>query len=147
MRNETEALPHSPNHEVPRSAVPQASEQHGGEKVHISSRHTTAISPQTDVQIIAEPTGETDMPAMPKLPNISRCIRQVEVENELESEPTSRAAGNVGITGKIAIDLNGKGEGCEDNHRAARVGLMVNHFHEWREVVRECDFFEHSPEA
>src|SRR6266550_4231931 len=65
-----EAVQPAPDHERPRSTVPEAAEQHRDHDVAVNEPRRPAISAERNVKIIAQPARETDMPAMPELRDV-----------------------------------------------------------------------------
>ena len=105
-----------------------------------------ATATQGDIDIIAEPCGERDMPTPPELRYVAAEIRYVEVAHESDTEQLGDAYGYVGVAGEVAINLNGEQHGCEEEC-AARVGGIISKYgiHVGGAVVRHDNLFEQSP--
>ena len=80
------AMHHSPKYKIPRSAMPQAAQEHGNDKVGILAYLALTVAAQGYIEIIAQPTGKRDMPTTPELRNGCRLIRRVEVYVEVEAQ-------------------------------------------------------------
>src|SRR5690606_16779364 len=61
------AVERSPDDERPGGAVPQAAEQHGDEQVQVGAGRPTAVAAERDVEVVAQPRRQTDVPAAPEL--------------------------------------------------------------------------------
>ena len=57
----------APNHERPIRAVPQTAQEHRGQQVGIGSYAAAVTAAERDVQIIAQPGGQRDVPPAPKI--------------------------------------------------------------------------------
>ena len=58
------------------------------------------------------------MPLAPEFSNITREIGESEIAHQSETEEPSNTYCNIGITGKIAIDLNRKEECTQEQYKA-----------------------------
>ena len=105
-----------------------------------------AAATQGNIDVIAEPCGERDMPTPPKLRYVATEIRYVEVAHQVYAEQLGGAYGYVGIAREIAVNLNGEQHGCEEEC-ATRVGGIIgeNGIHVGGTVVRYDNLFEQSP--
>src|SRR5438067_3179102 len=106
MQNERHAMQSPPNHERPRATVPEAAEPPRDHDVAGNEPGSPAISSQRNVKIIAQPARETDVPPMPEVRNVRREIREAEIDRQLIAEQARRRDCHVGVTGKVAIDLD-----------------------------------------
>ncbi len=84
----------APDHEIPARAVPEAAQQHRDEHVGLRAHHSAAVASERDVQVIAEPGRETDVPATPELGDRPRDVRHAEVLRQFEAEDPRRADGH-----------------------------------------------------
>ena len=60
----------APEHEGPGRPVPQPAEQHREQEVHVGARLPPAVSAERDVEVVAQPGREADVPALPELPRV-----------------------------------------------------------------------------
>ena len=106
-----------------------------------------AAATQRDIDVIAEPCGERDMPTPPKLRYVATEIRNVKVAHQFDTEQLGRAYGYVGVAREVAVNLYGEQHGCEQEC-AARVGGIISKYgvHVGGAVVRHDNLFEESPE-
>ena len=69
-----------------------------------------ARAAERDVDVVAEPGGERDVPAAPEILRPARQVRVVEVDHQLEAEPSRRAARDVAVGREVRVDLDREGE-------------------------------------
>ena len=86
------------------------------------------------------------MPAPPKFGDITREIRESKVSQEFNSEEPCRAKSDITITGKIAIDLDGKKTGSQDEcHTMELVRIIESEIGKISTVIRNHYFQEQPP--
>src|SRR5437867_740217 len=105
VADEKRAVERSPKHEVPGRAVPKAAEHHRQEQVAIGLDAPPAVAAERDVEVIAEPGRQRDVPAKPEVAGVQREVRQLEIYHELESHELRNAARDVGVAREVAVDL------------------------------------------
>ena len=98
-----------PEDEDPVGPVPEAGQEHGDRQVANRLPLCAPVASQRDVKVIPEPGGEGNMPAAPEVRGIPGKIRETEILHQVNAQKLGGAPGDVGVTGKIAIDLEGKG--------------------------------------
>src|ERR1700722_11926967 len=67
-----------------------------------------AIAPEWDIKVITQPSGKADMPTFPKVGWVGDEVGRAKIDDQFKSHQFSQTAGDVGITGKIAINLKRK---------------------------------------
>ena len=65
--------------------MPQPTEKHRHQQVDVGAYRSLSISPQRNVEIVSKPSGEGDVPATPKLRDITRLVWGIEVDIEPEA--------------------------------------------------------------
>ena len=75
------------------------------------SRHT--ISAKWNVNIIAEPISKCHMPSSPKFGDTPRQIWICKVFGKMKTEHTAKTDSHITVSGKIKVDLKGKGNRIE----------------------------------
>src|SRR3989338_11203166 len=86
------------------------------------------------------------MPAFPELGDGAGGIRTIEIEHEAETEDACCAAGDVGVAGEVAVDLEGEEDGGEyeaGTHKCVRI--LVDRVDNNGKPIRHDDFFEQTP--
>ena len=136
----------APGDERPVGAVPEAAQEEDDKGVahHLGLRYAAAA--QGDVDIIAEPSRQGDVPATPELGDVAAEVRHVEVAHQLDTEKLRRPDGDVGVARKITINLEGEEDGGEQK-RASTLGLVggENLVHIHRAIVGHHDLLEQAP--
>ena len=85
--------------------MPQAAEQHSEHQVAVGEPAPAAATAEGNVQVVAQPTGERNVPAPPKIRHAGRQVGALEVDGEVEPEQFGHADGHIGVAGEIEIDL------------------------------------------
>ena len=102
------AVHRSPCHEVPRSTMPQSAHKHRQNQIDVSHELALAVSAKRDVDIIAQPTRQRDVPSVPELGNRRTLVRAVEVLRKVKSEQKSNSDSHIAVARKVAVNLKGK---------------------------------------
>src|ERR1019366_3466756 len=97
----------TPEHEGPVGAVPKPAQQHGYHQVEVRAPDRAPVAAQRVVEVIPQPTRETDVPSAPELPRAGRLIRLVKILRDVDAKEMAQAHGHVGITAEIKVDLEG----------------------------------------
>jgi len=109
----------------------------------ISGDGSFTISTERNVQVIFQPIGKGNVPAFPEIARVGGFVRRIEVLRQIETHQHSHTDGNVGVTGKIGIDLQRVDEkGRQIFKGSEQDGIIEDTVHEIdREVVTHNDFF------
>src|SRR5258708_37661358 len=95
-----------------------------------------AVSAQGDVEIIAQPAGQTHMPAPPELGDVGAEVGEVEILAEFKSKQPGGGDGHVGVTAEIAVDLSGvKQHGGPAAQPIVVAGIAEVVIPKWGEIV------------
>jgi len=97
----------APSDKGPVGAVPEAAQNHGDHEVGVSAGFCAAGAAEGDEQVVAQPGGEGDVPAMPEIRRVGGAVGGVKVAGEAVAEEEGAADGDVGVAGKVAVDLGG----------------------------------------
>ena len=101
------AMHHSPKYKIPRSAMPQAAQEHGNDEIGILANFPLPVASQRNIKVIAQPAGKRNMPPPPKFRNGSGLIRRIEIDIEMEAQQQGNADSHITVTGEVAINLQG----------------------------------------
>ena len=85
--HQQDAMIETPQHVVPAGAVPQARQQERDHHVARPGPFAGARTAERDVDVIAEPRRQGDVPAAPEVGGVARQVRVIEVLGQLETEP------------------------------------------------------------
>src|SRR5437879_7790291 len=109
------------NNESPIRAMREAGKNHAGEQIQRCSRLPARTASQRDVEIVAQPGAQADVPAPPELLQTLRQIWLTEVDHEMETHQLSAAARDVAVTAEISVDLPCECVGAEQNDPQGRL--------------------------
>ena len=105
MQRESHAVQRTPQHKTHRRTVPQATQNHSDNEVEVCAHLAFAVTAKRDVEVVAQPRRERYMPTTPKLRDGSRLVGRIEVFGEAEAEQKGDTYGHIGISRKIAVNL------------------------------------------
>src|SRR5262249_910718 len=143
---EDETVIEAPPHEVPRRPVPEPAEDHGQHQVAIGLALAAAAAAERNVEIIAQPTRQADVPAPPEVTGTGGEVRTIEVEHQLETEQPGGAASNIGVSGEVAVNLKREAEHRQVGlRRGERSGTGEERIDQGREVVGQDDLLPQAP--
>ena len=123
--------------------MPEAAEDHGKHQVGEVACHTLAIATQREVQVIAQPARQGDVPALPEFAQAVTDIGVAEIARQRNPEHPRQADGHLAVAGEIEIDLQGEHRGGEPGGIAIeppRVGKQL--ISQGRQVVGEQNFLD-----
>src|ERR1051325_4625967 len=104
MNHQQKSLVGTPKYVRQCRAVPQAAQDHHSHQVHISARLSSAVASEWNVEIIAQPGGQRDVPVPPEIRRIGDEIRRAEIDWQFEAHNFGQAARNVRVARKVSID-------------------------------------------
>ena len=112
----------APDDERPRCPVPQAPEHHGDHDVEGDALLGPVIAAERDVQVVAQPERQRDVPPTPKILEVERRVGPPEVDGEPESHQQGQPDGDIGVAAEIGIDLDGI---APDSEQDLECGVLV----------------------
>src|SRR5262249_24201547 len=125
--------------------MPQSADQHRQHEIDAAAKSTALAAAERYVDVIAQKARQRHMPASPKLLNGSGEVWPIEIFGPTKSEQQSKTAGNVGIAGKVEVDLQGVEIHVRERPHA-RGSRIRDVGKEWvdreRNVVSKNEFFE-----
>ena len=137
----------SPDDEGPVGPVPEPGDEEDDEDVADGLGLGDAGPAKGDVEVVAEPGGEGDVPAPPELGDVAGEVGELEVGHQLEAEELGGADGDVGVPGEVPVDLEGEEDGAEDEGGSGEgFGVVEAHVDVGRTGVGDDDLLEHAPE-
>ena len=129
LGREIQAVQSAPDHEGPAGAMPEAAEQHRRHQRRIRAALAVTIAAERNVEIVAQPRRQRDVPAPPEIGEADRRVRKAEVVRHREAQAHRRADRRRRIAGEVAEDL-----AAERERRDPGVERAWN-------LVRVIDFF------
>ena len=106
-QHQRRAVQRAPQQKVPALAVPDAREQHRQHQVDLGAGEAVAAAAQRNVDVVAYPGGQGDVPAVPKIADIVGAQRHIEVFRQPETEQHRHADYQVAVAGKVHKQLHG----------------------------------------
>src|SRR5439155_18404188 len=100
---EQHARVRAPDHVGPGRAVPEGGERYGDDHVAVLGGRAAAAAAERDVEVVAEPGREADVPAAPVLAGRRREVWRLEVDDQVEAEPLGDAARDTRVAGEVAV--------------------------------------------
>ena len=76
----------APDDEIPPRPVPKPAKEHGEEKIEVAPPAAEAVAAERDVEVVAEKTGEGDVPAPPEIDDVAGFVGRVEIERKRDVE-------------------------------------------------------------
>lgn len=146
LHNLQDAVNPAPDNIGQAAAVPETADQKREQKIQAVPETSHPAAAKRNVDIIAKPGGEGDVPTAPKFPDGEGKIGVLEVGHKLDAEKSGTADGDVRVAGKVAVDLDGKHHRGDDEDKAhIAVGIVVHFVHHCGENIRNHQFFEIPP--
>src|SRR5712664_4770242 len=93
----------------PICAMPETGENHGNEEISGGFPLATRTSAQRNVQVIAKPGAQADVPAAPEILKTIGEEGLPEIDHKVEAQQLSASARDIAVTAEISIDLPGEG--------------------------------------
>ena len=130
------AVMDAPDHEGPVRAMPKPADEKDETEIAVSLGCGAAIAAERDVEIVAQPLRQADVPAAPELGDRARPIGQTEIARERKAERDAKPDRHVRVAGEIEIDLDRVGRKPEPGFGEARQHRLVEHgFGQARDLV------------
>ena len=117
-RQEAERVECAPEDECPVGTVPQPGNEEDDEGVADFLGRGGAASAEGNVEVVAEPGVERDVPSAPELGDAPREIGDAEVAFQPDAEEFSATKGNIRVAGEVAINLDCEGEDASPDGRS-----------------------------
>src|SRR5450631_599340 len=96
---------------------------------------------QRKKKIVAQPTREADVPALPELGDVAREIRKAKINRELIAEQPRTGDRHIRVAGEVAINLDGvEKDGNPGAHRIEAPGRGEISVHRKRERIGDAGF-------
>src|ERR1700677_2845997 len=144
--DQIETVQKTPCHKSPVSPMPQAADGKRNQHIEVVSRQSHTVTAQWDVDIIAEPGGERDVPPVPEFSDRSAEVRLPEVNPQVIAHHPRQSKRHVGVAGEIAINLKSKQRGGEHECRPVVLAWSpIDKLHEIGDIVSDHDLLKEPP--
>lgn len=114
----------APGNKCPIGSVPESTYQEDNKGVPDSLPFAPPTSSQGHIQIIAEPSGKRDMPASPEFRDIAGKIGKGKIPHQTKSKQSSRSDCDIGVAGKVSVNLKAKENSSKQQCTAAQPGAV-----------------------
>src|SRR5438552_4902272 len=105
LRCEPPAVKSAPNNECPIRAMPKASEQHREQEIAVCLSFPMPTATQWDIQVVAQPGTQADVPPAPEILDGFGKIRLPEIDHKMETKQLRASACNAAVPAEITINL------------------------------------------
>lgn len=137
----------TPKEESPVGAMPKTADEKDDEGVAEDFALRDTATAEGDIDIVAEPGGEGDVPTAPEFGDVATEIGYVEIATQLKTKEFGTAYGTIAIAREIAVDLDSKEEGSQPKRGGAGLSEIVpNRVDIPTTTVGDDHFLEESPE-
>jgi hypothetical protein len=106
VNRQCRSVQRAPDDVNPVGAMPQPAQQHRNHQVEVRAEFSFFIAAQRDVEVVAQPGGQRNMPPLPEVLDGDGLVRAPEVFGQLKPEQQRQTDRHVGIPGKIAVNLD-----------------------------------------
>ena len=87
--------------------MPNAGEQHGNHQIELGASEAFFAAAQRDIDIVANPSGQADVPSVPEVADVDGAKRRGKVFRQLEAEQHGQADDQIRVAGKVEKELEG----------------------------------------
>ena len=104
FKHKEQAVIDAPHKEGPICTVPEPRQEPNNQQIADRLTDTLAAAAKGDIDVIAEPRTERNMPATPKFRDASGKVRIIKVLRKLIAEHFCHADSHIGITAEVKIE-------------------------------------------
>lgn len=94
FKDKENAVDASPENEIPARAVPESGEEHGDEKIEGGAEDAAAVAAEGNIDVIADPVGESDVPAAPEFRDALGLVGRVEIQGKVKAHEAGNSHGH-----------------------------------------------------
>src|SRR5690606_33828226 len=105
VQRERQPVNGPPNNEGPRGTMPKPAEEHRERQVAIGGEASASISAERDIEVVAQPARERDVPATPEVRDVTRKGGEAEVLHQLDPEQAAEPARHERVAAEVSVDL------------------------------------------
>src|SRR6202140_5796119 len=88
--------------------MPETRENHGNEKISSSFPLALSAAAERNVQVIAKPGAQADVPAAPEILKTIGEEGLPEIDHKVEAQQLGASARDIAVTAEVSINLPGK---------------------------------------
>ena len=135
--------PHSTKFQLAPCQSPES--RNVARTIRLALRRRHAAAAERDVDVVAKPGRERDVPAAPEVGRAVRDVGMVEVDDQLEAEPARHAAGDVRVGGEVGVDLDAEREDADPEQLERRILVPEDPAGDDGDVVGDDQLLEEAP--
>ena len=109
---ETAGVDQTPDNEIPAGTVPKTTHQENNKRIADGLGLSVFGAPERNIEVISEPRRERDVPAAPKLGEVSGEVWEFEVTQQFKAKEFGGTERNIGIAREVSVDLKAKTDGA-----------------------------------
>ncbi len=120
--------------------MPEAGDGHGQEEVAVGAPAAAAVATQGDIEVVAQPAGQRQVPAPPEVLDAAGKIGPVEVFRKVEAQHQAQADGHGAVAGEVEEQLQRIGQAADPGVDEGRLVEVESHVHQRRQGVGHQHF-------
>jgi len=144
LEREVAAVDAAPDQEVPARAMPQPAEQHHERQVDVRADVALPVAAKGNVQVVAEPGGERQVPPPPEFRDGLRTVRRIEVLREHKTEHQAEADCHVRVAAEVKVYLERIRDRAVPCIETAQVACVERSIGDLAARIRQQDFLRHA---
>ena len=109
-----------PAEKMKPSPVPEPAQSKDCEGIGRRAEPAFAVPAERNVDVLAEPAGERDVPPPPEIPDPVREVWIFEVFGQADPEQAGGSQGDVGVAGEVRVDLEAEEDRCGQHLRSGQ---------------------------
>lgn len=122
MDGEPNAVQSSPNEEHQGTAVPDTGSQHRDKQTETSAHNPVSIASERDIEIVAEPGRERNVPSVPEIREVAAAIGEGKILAQTDAKHGCDTDADVAVTAEIQVDLHGE---AKKSHQTFEAGESI----------------------
>src|SRR5258708_1246588 len=99
---------HSPKTKMPAGSMPKPANKHSHHEINEFPHQTDPVSSQGNINVIPDPATEGHVPTAPKLRDVRRDIREIEINRQVQPNHLPQPNGDIAVTPEVKEDSDGK---------------------------------------
>ena len=136
-----------PDYKGPVGAMPEAADHEHEKRVQSCPPRAEPVAAQRNIEVLAEPSGEGDMPPAPEILDVRGEVGIGEVPRHVQREQPGASDSDIRIAAEVTVDLEGEEVGGPEQLPAGRLGhVAVSLRHVEPQVIGNDHLLEEPPQ-
>src|SRR5690348_17410396 len=110
--------------ECPIRAMPESCKNHGNHEVLTGLPFAARAASQGDIQVVAQPGTQTDVPPSPEILKAVRKKWLAKIDHKMEAQQLSAASRDVAVTAEVPVNLPSKRIRAKQNDPEIRLAKL-----------------------